>query len=444
MQELKKTLNYSILDGAFHAMMVALGEAFFISCAIFLGASTFEVGILASVPPLLGAYIQIFSSPLLGLFGTRKCMVSTFALLQSIAFIPLAGLLYLDQLSVNALIIITFIYSMACLVFYPVWRNWMGDLVDEYQRGGYFGKRNRIVSLANLVAMVGAALVFQQYQSQGTVDSSAFLLLFSLAGICRLISFFFLRKKTEPPVKPLEVRAGFRHFLGEILSTNYGHLTIFQSLVSFAVFLSLPYFSLYMLRDLQLAYWQIATVHAVAIATRVLSMPGWGAAIDRFGSRKVLKMSAVIMPLAPVLWVFNSSIVYIYFIQIFAGFIWAGYDLAIFSYSLDATSPERRTKYISYFNIINGSMIFLGGMTGAFLIKFNFQNCSPIFFVFVLSGSMRIIISIFFFIPGWFAEVREVENIKYRHLLLRIIGNVPMKGLMLDYRLARSSGREKR
>jgi hypothetical protein len=52
---IRKSLKYSVTDGGFHAAMLGCGESFFVAFAVFLKASNIQIGLLGSLPLLIGS-----------------------------------------------------------------------------------------------------------------------------------------------------------------------------------------------------------------------------------------------------------------------------------------------------------------------------------------------------------------------------------------------------
>ncbi|HLC98962.1 MAG TPA: MFS transporter, partial [Candidatus Nanoarchaeia archaeon] len=63
--KIRKSLKYSIMDGAFYSAMVGFGESFFSAFAIFLKASNLQIGLLGSLPIALGSVSQLYSNRLI-------------------------------------------------------------------------------------------------------------------------------------------------------------------------------------------------------------------------------------------------------------------------------------------------------------------------------------------------------------------------------------------
>jgi len=196
---IKRSLKYSIFDGSYYSAMVGFGESFFTAFAVFLRATNFQIGLLGSLPQALGAALQLFSNKLIHLFGSRKRLVCSLALLQGLMYIPVMLTFYFTEFSVFYLILFISLYFIFGSIINPAWSSWMGDLVDENKRGAYFGKRNKIMGMVSFVSFVIAGFMLQNF-SDGTITQYAgFAMLFVVAFISRIFSFIYLMKKYEPP-----------------------------------------------------------------------------------------------------------------------------------------------------------------------------------------------------------------------------------------------------
>ena len=82
----------------------------------------------------------------------------------------------------------------------------------------------------------------------------------------------------------------------------------------------------------------------------------------------------------------------------FAGFAWAGFNLAAGNFVYDATTPEKRSLCVAYGSILNGFGIVIGATLGSLLIsrlKISFMNI--IMFVSLISGVARYLVSFLMF-----------------------------------------------
>ena len=197
-EKVKKSLKYSIIDGAFYSSMVGFGESFFTAFAVFLKASNLQIGILGSLPQTLGSFLQLFSNQLIKLFGSRKRLILTCAMLQTLIHIPIALVFFMGTFSVYNLILFISIYYMLAMIVGPAWTSWMGDLVNEKERGSYFGRRNKIAGFVSFLTFIMAGYLLQNFSDGSTQQYIGFLIIFGIAFASRLVSFYYLTKQHEP------------------------------------------------------------------------------------------------------------------------------------------------------------------------------------------------------------------------------------------------------
>lgn len=123
-------------DGAAYAVMAGSGETYFSAFAIFLKASTAQIGFLASVPPLLASFAQLLSAWLGHVTGKRKAIILLGASLQAFIWIPMALLPWLPtEHSVEIFIACVILFYAFGNLAAPQWSSLMGELVVEKKRG---------------------------------------------------------------------------------------------------------------------------------------------------------------------------------------------------------------------------------------------------------------------------------------------------------------------
>jgi MFS family permease len=425
----RRSLRYSVIDGAFSASMIGFGESFFVAYALFLKAVTLQVGLLSSLPQALGSLLQLFSNRLIRLFGSRKRLVVTAAALQALMYLPVALVFFFGTFRVWILILFACLYWAFGTILGPAWNSWMGDLVNENRRGAYFGRRSKITGAATFLSFLTAGALLQRFGGGDRLQYTGFGLIFLLALTARVASVLFLSKMNEPAyTAPRVAEFGFLEFLGQAHRRNYGLFVLYLGLMTFAVALSAPFFTPYMLQDLRLDYLTFTMVNAVAIAAKVVSMPVWGRAADRFGARRVLSLTGYMIPLVPVLWLFSDRVGWLMLIQLYAGFVWGGFEISSFTFIFDTTTPQKRATCVAYYNVITGLALISGALLGSVLVRANDVFRSKYLFVFLVSGLLRLAASLVF--APRLREVREVETIGYSRLFLKVVTSMPTEGLV--------------
>ena len=114
----------------------------------------------------------------------------------------------------------------------------------------------------------------------------------------------------------------------------------------------------------------------------------------------------------------------------YSGFVWAGFEIASFNFLFETILPNKRAKYISYLNVLNGAAFLVGALIGGLLVKYNSIFWSKYLLVFIISTVFRYGVA-FVFIPR-LKEVRRVDRITYPKLLMDLVTTMTTRGLIYE------------
>jgi len=405
--QIQKDLKYSIMEGTANSVKVGFGEHYLNLFAIkALGATNLQVGLLKSLPQLTGSFSQLFSSAITEVLKNRKKLITAGAFLQALMWIPILSVLLIPHEGVWFLILFVTLYQVFGSIIVPAWSSWMGDIVPDRIKGKYFGRRNKIVGFSSFTSMVLAGLLLQLFSKFN--QFYGFILIFSIAMLGRLISWYYLSKMSESEyIVPKESKFSFIEFVRKVGKTNYGKFVIYLTLMSFSVQIASPYFAVYMLNDLKFDYLTYMIVTGASAISSFLFISLWGKYTDIFGNKKVLTLTGLLVPFVPILWLVSKNVTYLVLVQIFSGFAWSGFHLSSFNFVFDTVSPPKRVRCVSYYNVLNGIAVFFGAMVGGFLIRFGTMFWSPVYIVFIVSGILRLFTSVVM-LP----KIKEVKWVK--------------------------------
>ena len=431
----------SIKEGSVYSVSDGFGLRYITPYALALGASNAHIGILNSLPSLLGTFSQLYSIKAMNKISRKKiCFYS--AVFQAIMWLPiiLLGLMFfvfhIDSMTTPTLLVAVYTLLVIGGAFYgPAWNSWMKDLVSAKESGIYFGMRSRICGAAALFSMLVAGFVLDYFKELDIFFG--FAILFLVAFIARSISAFLFTKKYEPEFKPeKEYYFDFWQFLKKMRSNNFGRFVIFVSLLNFAVAIASPFFAVYMLKDLQFSYVIYTIIVMTSSFSVLIFVPIWGKFADKYGNIKVLQLCGSVVFIVPIAWLAAPFLLshhpgllvpYLILIEFFSGFAWAGFNLSASNFIFDAVTRQRMALCVAYDNILNSLGAFIGAMIGGLISSFSFVflGLSSLLFLFLLSGIMRIIIY-FAMIPR-IREVREVKKFGLKEAKDQILGLSPRK-----------------
>ena len=395
----QKTMKVSIVEGSFGVFSSVLAENYIVPFSLSINSSLFQTGIISSLGNIVSPIGQWIGSHQIET-KSRKYILISGILGQALIwpFFIIIALLFQFNLVQSYIPWILIIFFMIYMIFAgfmtPPWFSLMGDIVPESNRGRYFAKRNLITQSIGIIGIISLSFLLDWFKFQELIYYG-FILLFTLGLFTRLISAFLFTKHYYPPLlfeKDDQIKT--RQFLKEIQKSNFGRFTLFVSLLTLAQWIAKPFFSVYMLTQLNFEYSLFMTINLSSTLIGLVFFPLLGRFSDRFGNVKMLQIGAIIIPFLPFFWMIYIKPLQIFFgIQIFSGIGWTAFNLAAANFIYDNIPAKRRGKYIAIYNSLIGIAIITGGLLGSILISFTYISfMNSYHFIFLLSGIIRIIV----------------------------------------------------
>lgn len=418
----EETKKISVKEGIAAGIMDGAGVKYITPYALAIGASNAQIGFLTSIPTLLGNFSQLFTYKAIEKYS-RKKVIALGVFLQALMWLPIlfVGYLYFygginHGFSATLMILFYTLFTLFGSFISPAWNSLMKDDVEK-DRGNYFGNRSRIIEFIGLIVMLICGLLLNFFS-----DINLFLgfcVLFGIAFFARIISAHLLNKHYEPKLK-LEKGYYFTltQFIKRIPKSNFGKFTVGVALIHFATYIASPFFAVYVLKELSVNYAVWTLIVVFNILGLLIFVPFWGRFSDNYGNLKVLKWTGLLIPIVPLLWFltffvvkinFASAIIYLLIVELFSGFVWAGFNLCARNFIYDAVTRQKLALCISYYNVLSGIGVFVGATLGGLIasMNFNFFGIGPILFIFLLSALIRFL-SYFVLMP----KIKEVRGVK--------------------------------
>ncbi|NMC64406.1 MAG: MFS transporter [SAR324 cluster bacterium] len=449
-----QSLKASVEECAYASLMVGSGENFLAPYAIFLKATNFQLGLLSSLPLLLGAISQLIGVWLSELSPSRLKIILRCVLVQSLVWLPISVLYFFAGQSPQAVWLLILLYGAYFIsgnLAAPAWSSLIGDLSPADIRGRFFGLRNEKSSIVMLLTLIGAGALLEVFTWLG-YRGFGFLLLFFCAFAGRMVSLHYLSLHRDPHyIVEAHAKFSYYKFLKRSFKSNFARFVYFVSAISFSVMIAGPFFAPYMLNVLGFSYFTYSLMTVTTLATMFLTARYWGKLADKYGNKSILRLCAIGVTINPLLYLVWSSVVGCLFISAFAGIVWAGYNLAVSNFLFDAVTPPKRSRCVAYQAITNAVFLFAGSLFGAWLLNvlpswfpFHHGIWTPdsaylqIFFISVIFRAVAC-----YFLLSTFREVREVASIRQTELFIKFISVLPYVGSSIDYFFGRRSRERK-
>lgn len=387
----RRAMGLSRVDAVLYALMVGLGEAYFLADAVRLGASPAQIALLVGLPLAIGAAGPILALRSLAWLGRRKPVVVGAALGQAALLFLLAALHASASSTVELLIALATLYQVTAQCAGTAWSSWYGDLVPAAERGRYFASRNRGAYAGTMLGIVCAGLVLSWFEparagAAEAIGGGGFALAYVLAGLSRCVSVGLLLASREGRFSGMPGRARVVRFLRTERGTGAWRLVLLVGLLQVAVFSASPFFNPYMLQELEFTYVEYMAASAVAVAIKVFVLPWWGRRIDRHGAQRTLAHGGLLLALVPLPWIFVSDLWGVLLCQALSGVAWSGFEVGNFSLLLELGYRRMRPTLFAAHSVVTGSAQLAGSLLGGALL----QSTTDTRAVFGLSGALRI------------------------------------------------------
>ncbi|MBI3809123.1 MAG: MFS transporter [Nitrospirae bacterium] len=422
----EQSRRYGIREGAFQAIMLGGGENYLSAFALLLYASAFQIGLLSALPQLIGTWTQLLSVKALRWVRHRKSIILTGVAGQAFVWLSLLALpLIFPEQGPWLLIACAVAYVAMGHFAIPAWNSLLTDLVDPNRRGAYFGHRARVMTVTSFAALCAAGLILHSAEAWEQ-PWMGFAVIFLAASVARGVSTAYLARIDESAV-PVTREDEFRllEFLRRERSSNFKRFLMFSGLMHGCVLIAGPYFVIYMLRDLHFSYLEYSLWLAAGVIGQFVTLKPWGRLGDRYGNKKVVAATGLLVPFLPMLYVLSANLYFLLAVNFLGGVIWAGLALGLQNYVFDAVRPEDRAKGVAIWNAVNAAGWFVGAMIGSVLAGvlpgelalagLEIRPASNLPFVFFVSGVLRLIVSLG--LLRTFHEARSVEPISHRELV---------------------------
>ncbi|HEX5106315.1 MAG TPA: MFS transporter [Pirellulaceae bacterium] len=393
-------MRASIGDAASYSVMVGIGETYFAAFALFLGTGETFAGIIATLPMLVGASLQLATPWALRRLRSYRAWVVLCASLQAAALfaMPTAALFMGTPAAALWVFVAAAAYWAASQATGPAWNTWIEEIIPRRVRANFFACRARTSQMCTLIGFVAGGIALQLGKAQGWL-LAAFAGIFLIGSACRFLSAWFLSTQTEPSCGKYETRSvSLREAIFRTSGDVGVPLVLYLLAVQTAVQISGPYFTPFMLVKQELSYFSYMVLIGIGFLGKVIALPLWGRVAQKAGARRLLWIGGTsIVPVAG-LWIFadlfdpwhsqldlhlglgvvsvpiSGKLIYIGVVQLISGLAWAAYELAMLLMFFEAIPRQDRASVLTFYNFGNAAALVVGGLIGAAILQLGSES----------------------------------------------------------------------
>jgi hypothetical protein len=387
----QKSLRLSLFDSFLYALMVGAGESYLPAYVLSLGMSEWLAGLIATLPLLSGAFLQILSQEALRTFKNHKIWVGTLAFMQAISFIPLVYFALSSQPGTWTLFWILTLYWGAGFSAGPSWNYWMGHLLTPDQAQAFFSKRMKLSQAGILIGLLVGGVALHNQVKIGPFTST-FGLIFFFAFVARSLSAWMLSKKHYDQQWSegkfiYRIRESWQVFWREKKKRDFIlKLLPFQM----AVYISAPFVTPYMLAQLKMNYGQYMSAVSFLLIGKILSL-SFFEKYKKWDHSRAFGMGLLFLCPSPLLWLWSDHFAVILVLQLLGGAAWALFEVGLALIFFQDLKNEEKIPFLTFYNFLNAAGLLIGSAIGALYLRSHLLAPQNYYVLFLTGGLLRIL-----------------------------------------------------
>lgn len=380
----QRSLVISVVEGSLNAIMLGAAESYLGALAVELGHGPLSQAWLATVPLAFASLSQLASGPLARWFGRKPVTVAA-AFGQGLAMGGLALIALGGYRELGVFLAAKAAFFVAGGILTPPWNSWITALTANVSREKYFGRRAAINQTCVFFAFLAAGHYLQS--THGNLTS--FATLCGVGLLARLASSLALGMQVDVPdaATSLGPLSTWQRCVGAYRHGRF-RVATYMAFMMFGATVSTPFFTPYMLRELDMDYATFASMSATSLASKALFFRVSHRFAARLGLSRVLILAGLGVSLVPIFWAVSPRYEWLLWVHVLSGASWAALEYASFQLLIGDTPAEYRTEFFSLTNSLSGLLQVVGAWIGGVLLRDGVLSYTQIF---VASGLLRAI-----------------------------------------------------
>lgn len=351
-------------DGAAFCVMVGAAQLYVPAFVLALGHGEVAAGLVATLPPVAGALLQLAAPPWIARVGSLKRWVILLSTLQAASLVPLAWGAWQGQMPLAAVFALVTLYWAGGIGASPAWTSWVETLVPPRVRSRFFGVRQAVCQAGLFLGLVGGGAWL--FATRGIAPGPLpFLLLFGAGAAARLVSVAFLTTQSERvPIPSGMALVPMRAILERLREPGPVRALFCFVPAMAAIQVAHPFFTSFALEQLRVGYDGYLWLVAAEYLGRIAALPAMGVLCRRFGARRVLLWGAVALSPVAALWAASDSMVWLVGVQVAAGVAWSAFELGGFLIFFEGIGARERTGVLTVHFFVASVAVAAGSLLG--------------------------------------------------------------------------------
>ena len=351
-----------LIDGMTSQAMETLASGLFLTAfAVALGASNLTIGLLAAIPAL-GQLMQFPGVILVEHVRRRRTVTVLAALIGRFSLTAMSIAPWLPPDNVLPLLTgVAVVHALCGSIAGCSWNSWMRDLLPPEELNRFFARRMMYSTLLGAaLSFVTAQVIVSAELTRLDQTISLYSCLTTAGGLAGLLGLIFVWRTPEPQMsRPIEAIKILTMLAKPFRTPNFRRLMVFQTAWGLSVNLATPFFTVYMLRTLEIPLSTVTLLVVCGQLSNVASIQLWGRLADRFSNKAVLRISGHLFVAGLLGWLFtgnpgphSATLPLLYGLHVVMGIATAGVTLAACSIAIKLSPPGNATAYLAANSVV--------------------------------------------------------------------------------------------
>ena len=396
----QRNQRISLTEAFFSSFMIGSAEAFFSAYALSKGMGEILSGMIAGLPLMMGALLQLWTPSLFTRLGRPRLWVLLTAAAQLFCLLLLGLTSRVGDAGPWTIFLLIGLYWAFSFAGGTVWNYWMGHVVPAQDLGAFFPKRLRITQYGIIAGLLLAGSFLNTQGHSVTAGPQMYLYPFGLAFLVRLISTFLLSRQTDMPLENVQSRGPDpRAFLRETWALFQQQVQVrrdfaFLFLFNITIYISSSFATPFLLAKLKFDYLSYMAAVMALYLGKILSLLLAQKWIRKIGVRRILFWGALGMSPLPAFWILTRHTLDAVLLQALSGFFWGFFEVAV-GMLLFAELPTRdKVRLLTWYNLFQTSAILLGTLIGAKILASCEETIFGYFLIFAVGSGLRTLLVI--------------------------------------------------
>ena len=271
--------------------------------ALLLGASNVGIGALSALGPATQV-LQLPTVALIERWRARKAICWWAAFFARITWLGVLVVPWAVPAAARPTALFGLLLTASALgtVSGAAWNPWIRDFLPEDLRNRAFARRMAIATTIGAVLSLLAGLAVEELGPRLGSPIGGYVVVLGAGAAAALLGLLFLSRIPEPVMPPASHRPWRDIVRAPLRNREFRSLVAFLATWTFAVNLSTPFFTVYLLRRLGLPMAIVIAFAVLSQLTAALVVRAWGAMADRFSTLTVMRVSCAVFLLAVAGW----------------------------------------------------------------------------------------------------------------------------------------------